>query len=229
MKLTPRLQTIANYVQKNSIVADIGTDHGYIPVYLITNGICDKVIAADINQGPLNSAKNYIQKKGLTDKIDIRLGDGLKVLKPNEVNTAIIAGMGGLLINNILKESSNIAKTIDSFILQPMIAVEDLRRFLINNHFKIMDETLAKEGNKIYEIMYVEHGEGYVENDIYYEVGKKLIENKDPLLEEFLNKKLTKIEKIIKSLEKSQATEGRKKCQLLKDKHCKIMEVIRQL
>ncbi|MTI66014.1 MAG: SAM-dependent methyltransferase [Firmicutes bacterium] len=222
MRLSPRLKTISKFVEKDTLVADIGTDHGYIPVYLIEKGIAKEVIASDVNKAPLESAKGYILKKGLENKIETRLGNGLKVLKPREVDTVIIAGMGGILISEILSESSMIVKDIKNFILQPMVASEQLRRYLYNNNFKIIDEKLAKEDNRYYEIIKVQLGKDNIEDPIFLEIGKKLLENKDPLLDSFLAKKLKKIRKILKNIEENGNVFRNDKYNKLKIKYNKI-------
>src|SRR5690554_6508909 len=96
MNLSPRLQIIANHVPKDSICGDIGTDHAYVPIYLIQNNICNGIIATDINRGPLEIAKEQIEAAGYKDQIETRLGNGLKPIKPGEVDCVVIAGMGGL-------------------------------------------------------------------------------------------------------------------------------------
>ena len=100
-----RLLEIASLVEENSIVADIGTDHGYIPVYLMEEARAKRVIGSDISKGSLNKIVNYVRMKKLEDKIDTRLGNGLEVLRPFEVDTVIIAGMGGMLIRDILEKN----------------------------------------------------------------------------------------------------------------------------
>ncbi|WP_406242265.1 tRNA (adenine(22)-N(1))-methyltransferase [Tissierella carlieri] len=154
MKLSERLLTLANLVPKNSIVADIGTDHGYIPAYLIENKISKKVIGTDISKGSLDKIIEYVKELGFEDKIDSRLGDGLEVIKPYEVDTVIIAGMGGLLIRDILEKHKEISNSIIDFILQPMVAAKELRQYLIENNFEIIKEELVKEENKYYEIIH---------------------------------------------------------------------------
>ncbi|RKD34718.1 tRNA (adenine(22)-N(1))-methyltransferase [Thermohalobacter berrensis] len=229
MKLSPRLKAITKFIKYNSIVADIGTDHGYIPVYLIENNISKKVIASDVNEGPLNNAKAFITKKGFEEKIETRLGNGLKVLQPDEVDTVIIAGMGGTLIKNILDKSKRITETINNFIFQPMVDSYNLRKYLYENNYKIIDEKLVKEGERIYEIIYVEHGKDYLENEIYLLVGKKLIENKDPYAKEFIQNKIQKYEGIMKKVEKSKTVESKKKYEKLKRERDSLMEVIKWL
>ncbi len=229
MKLSPRLQAIADYVPKGSVVADIGTDHGYIPVFLIRNRIASKIIATDINVGPLKNAISYIDKNNYGDFIDTRLGNGLKCLSPNEVDTIIIAGMGGLLIIDILEDSKDITETADYFILQPMVASEELRKYLYSNKYTIIDEKLAKEGSKFYEIMLVTHGEENIEKDIYYEIGKKLVENKDKHLKEFIENKIAKTERVLINLRDSETEEGKLKYEYLTSKLSDYKEVLNEL
>ncbi|GAB6118077.1 MAG: hypothetical protein XD65_0140 [Caldanaerobacter subterraneus] len=203
MKLTERLRKIAEYIPHGSKVADIGTDHGFIPVYLIKSKIATYVVASDLNKGSLNKAVKEVQKRNLQSLIDTRLGNGLNVLSPGEVDVVVIAGMGGILITKILEEGKDIAKTIKKFILQPMKDSAYLRKYLIENGYKICDEELVKENQKYYEIIVAEHGRQKVKNDIYYEVGEKLIQKKHPLLEEFLQYKIDKMKKIINKLPKT--------------------------
>ncbi|KGG79488.1 SAM-dependent methyltransferase [Caloranaerobacter azorensis H53214] len=229
MKLSPRLKAIVDYVENNSFVADIGTDHAYIPVYLVENNISKKVIASDVNKGPLENAKKYVDLKRLSHRINLRLGDGIKILKPNEVDTVIIAGMGGLLIKKILEEGNEIAETIDNFILQPMIASDELRKYLIRHNYKIIDEKLVKEGDKIYEIMLVRHGKDNISDEIYFEIGEKLVENKDPLLKELIQKKLREIENILQKIRINESIKAQEKLNIIKIKYDKLKGVLKSI
>ncbi len=226
MKISDRLLTIANFVPKNSIVIDIGTDHGYIPAYLIENNISKKVIATDISKESLNKGKSYIMDLSLENEIDTRVGDGFQVLKPFEADTAIIAGMGGLLITDILENRRDISRTITHFILQPMVASNNLRKYLYNNSFKIIDEKLVKEGENLYEIIYAKQGKDYIEKDIYFEIGKKLIENKDPLLEEFINHKIKLSKDILDKIEDKSTLKSIERRQALTKKIEEYQEVL---
>lgn len=201
MKLSDRLMTIANLVSKNSIVADIGTDHGYIPVHLIENNISKKVIGTDISKGSLDKIIEVVKELGYESLIDTRLGNGLEVIKPFEVDTLIIAGMGGLLICDILDKDKKVSNSITNFILQPMVASKELREYLIENNFEILKEELVKEENKYYEIIYAKKGKSYIENRIDYEISPILISNKHPLLKEFIENKVNIAESIKKELE----------------------------
>ena len=227
MNLSPRLMAMISFVPVNSIAADIGTDHGYIPVYLIKNGISKKVIASDISYGSLGKAKNYTKISGYENFIETRLGDGLEVIKPFEADTAIIGGMGGLLIRDILNFNKELTNSIQDFILQPMVASEELRRYLYENNFRIIDEKLVKEEDKYYEIIYAKKGKDYIEKEIFFEIGKKLIENRDPLLQEFVSKKVKYNEEILKDLEGKDSLKSIERSEELKEKIQQYKEVLR--
>lgn len=203
MKLTDRLLKIASLVTKGKKVADIGTDHGYIPVYLLNKGDIDYAILADVNKGPLENAKKEVRHNGLMDRVDLRLGSGIEVLEKNEVDEIIIAGMGGILISELLEAKKEVAHSLDKLILQPMQAQNELRKYLLNNGYEILDEVLVKEDFRLYEIIIAKYTSKntQVEDEIFYEVGKKLIENKDPLLNEFIDKKIFMYNSIIKKIE----------------------------
>ena len=183
MKLTNRLLKIASLVSENKRVADIGTDHGYIPVYLLNKGIIDFAILADVNKGPLENARSEVKINKLEDKVDLRLGSGIEVLKKGEVDEVIIAGMGGILISELLEANKEVAHSLDKLILQPMQAQEELRKYLLNNGYEILNECLEKEDFRLYEIMEVRYtGKNtVVEDDIYYEVGKTRNELSDKI------------------------------------------------
>ncbi|WZL74661.1 class I SAM-dependent methyltransferase [Clostridiaceae bacterium 35-E11] len=229
MKLTPRLSTIAKLVPKGAVVADIGTDHGYIPVYLIENKIAKKVIAADINEGPLLSAKKTIKSNKLENFIETRLGNGLAPIAAGEVDIVIIAGMGGLLIRDILRNHSEVTKSVKQFILQPMVAQDELRKWLIEHAFKIVKEQLVREDHRIYEVMVVEQGKQTAEDEIYFEIGHKLIENQDPLLEEFVQKHIRKQQMILKNLQGQKSEKAKAKQKVCQAKIEKLQEVLQCL
>ncbi len=203
MKLTDRLLKIASLVTKGKRVADIGTDHGYIPVYLLNKGHVDFAILADVNKGPLENARGEVRHNNLLEKVDLRLGSGIEVLRVNEVDEVIIAGMGGILISELLEAKKEVAHSVDKLILQPMQAQNELRKYLLNNGYEILDEVLVKEDFRVYEIIIAKYTDKNtaVEDEIYYEVGKKLIENKDPLLNEFIDKKVFMYSSILKKIE----------------------------
>ncbi len=229
IRLTNRLYAIAKQVQEGASVADIGTDHGYVPVYLIQNHIAKKIIATDIHQGPLKIAQNTIAEYGLQSYIELRLGNGLEVISPGEVDTVIVAGMGGLLIRDILSQHIETARTIHRFILQPMNAQAELREWLLKNAFKIIHEELAMEGQRIYEIIVAENGHQEIGERINLEISPKLIQKKDPLLRIFIQKKIQKQREIIAHLSEQNTEKAIHRLKECKDKLQQLEGVLKCL
>lgn len=199
MKLTKRLEKIASLVSNDIVLADIGTDHGYIPISLLEKKAIKRAILSDINKGPLNNAREEIKRRKLEDLTELRLGAGVSVLKVGEANEIIIAGMGGILISKIIEEGFEVCKSADRLILQPMQASEELRKYLYKNGFKIIDEHIVNEDFRIYEIIEAQFSKNNigVKDEIYYEFPKKLIERKDPLMKELIKKKINECESIL--------------------------------
>ncbi len=150
--LSLRLKTLAALVPFGARVCDIGCDHGYLSIYLKANGIADRVIATDIKEKPLENARKNILSSGVTG-IELRLCNGLSGIKKNEVNTVIIAGMGGEVISEILSQSEWIKAPDITLILQPTTSPEALRKFLCNNGFTAENEIPLCENGKIYSII----------------------------------------------------------------------------
>ena len=145
IKLSNRLQAVARHIPAGLSVADIGCDHGYLPVFLAINDIAPKVIAGDRNKGPLSAAGQLISLLSLENQISTRLGDGLSILQPGEAEVICIAGMGGVTITEILMADMPKAKAAKRLILQPQRNVAAVRRFLADNGFKLIAEDLAED------------------------------------------------------------------------------------
>lgn len=150
IKLSPRLECAAGYVIKNKSTADIGTDHAYLPAYLALNGITEKIIACDIGVLPLKNAEKTLKTYSLENKIELRISDGLKSIKPGEVQQIIICGMGGTLMREILTDAPWIRNNGINLILQPMTHSEDVREFLCENGFSVTDESFVTDGGHVY-------------------------------------------------------------------------------
>lgn len=202
MKLTKRLEKIASLVSKNIVLADIGTDHGYIPISLLESGVIKEAILSDINKGPLNNAREEIKRRKLEDFTDLRLGSGVSILKANEVDEIIIAGMGGILISQIIEDGFEVCKSAEKLILQPMQAPEELRKYLYENGFEIIDEHIVNEEFRIYEIIEAKFSERkrIIKDEIYYEFPEKLIERKEPLIKELIEKKIRECDSILEKI-----------------------------
>lgn len=163
--LSKRLETIASLVPFGARVCDIGTDHGYLSIELISRGDIKTVISTDINEKPLLRAKKNIERVGVVG-IDLRLCDGLLGIKPDEVDTAVIAGMGGEVIAGILGNGAQIAKKV-RLILQPTTSPEVLRRFLFDNGYSILSETALSENGKVYSVIVCEFDGKMADNEDY--------------------------------------------------------------
>ena len=187
VKLSPRLKTLADNISNGSVVADIGTDHALLPIFLVENEISSEVYACDIGDGPLDRAGTFIRKKLGPDckKITLMKCDGLEGV-PSHCDTIVIAGMGGELIANIL--SRGYGDRTAKLILQPMTDIDKLRRFLYENDFHIVDETVVKEmEHRYYSIIIAERGRQTYENlDIY--ASKSLREKRDEISLNFIEK-----------------------------------------
>lgn len=202
IKLTPRLKCVADMAGECEVLADIGTDHAYIPMYMVQNSFAKKAVAGDVADGPVKIAKRNVLQNGLKDKIDVVKAYGLDAARG--ADTIVIAGMGGKLICDILKNSLKVAHSAKRLVLQPMTCAEDVRRFLHANGFAIVKEKLAKEENKIYNIMVAENGTQFYEDSFYYYAGKLLFENNDVLLAEFLHKKAKTLKRRADGMAKSE-------------------------
>ena len=229
MTLSQRMLKIVNFVETGTKILDVGTDHGYIPIYLVENGISKNVIASDISKKSLEKTIRKVKHKKLEEYIDVRLGDGLNVIEPNEVDGVIMAGMGGILIEEILEKSKDITDTIDYLIFQPMIGSKELRQYLNKNSFKIVDEELAKDKDKFYEIIYAKRGKGDLKDNIGFELSKKLIEKKHPLLGSFLEYKIKKYSKILEGLKYKASYKSKKRYNELEFLISQYREVLREI
>ncbi len=155
IKLSKRLQAVADFVEQGAIVADIGSDHALLPVYLVQSGKCNQAIAGELNKGPFHAARKQAAAAMLEHKINVRQGNGLAILKAEEADTITIAGMGGGLIRDILEEGRKEGKLqqVKTLILQPNIGEELVRYWLSENGWFLIDELILEEDGKIYEII----------------------------------------------------------------------------
>lgn len=159
-QLSKRLEKVASYITKNERIADIGSDHAYLPCFAIKNGTASFAIAGEVVDGPFQSAQKQVRSSGLTEQIDVRKGNGLAVIeKEDAIDTIVIAGMGGTLIRTILEEGATKLNGGTKLILQPNIAAWQLREWSEQNNWSITSEAILREDNKIYEIIVLEPSE----------------------------------------------------------------------
>ena len=185
--LDNRMRCIADCVRQGAVLADVGTDHGKLPIYLAQTGKIKRAVASDINEMPLKKALNNIEKYALSSVIDTYLTDGLIGVEKFSPTDVVIAGMGGELIEQIL-ENSTVDKTGVKFILQPMTKEDSLRRYLCQSGYEITDEHIVREG-KIYQIICAEYsGISTRMTEVECLLGKINIEKQSELLFELVEK-----------------------------------------
>lgn len=159
VKCSERLQAVARWVPAGTTVADIGADHAHLLIHLVLRKRIEKGIAGELNKGPFENARSQVRRWGLSDRIEVRRGDGLSVLKEDEADVIVIAGMGGPLIAKILDQGREKLSGAFRLVLQPNTGGERVRRWLRQNGWAPVGETLVEEGGTLYEIIAAERGE----------------------------------------------------------------------
>ena len=203
IQLSPRLRSVADLVPQNAVLADVGTDHGFLPIYLLQRNRIKRAVAADLREGPLSKAKANAEKYGLSDRMELRLCDGLSAIGPEDANTISIAGMGGETIAQILAAAPWTKDGKHTLILQPMTSTYDLREFLSEQGYTILFEHLNKEDRRIYITIEVATGDCEP-----YSVGEKWAGRQwkgmeSPMRGEYLDMMLFRAKRALEGLEKS--------------------------
>ena len=202
--LSDRLYTIQTLIPKGVRVADIGTDHGHLPISLIRSGLAERVIACDIREKPLDNARQNIEKTR-TVGVELRLGDGLSPVKPNEVDYIVVAGMGGEVISGILDSAKWTKDKKYTLLLQPMTSADALRRWLSKNSFRIAEEKAVLDGGKLYTVIKaVYSGEAEPQSEAFYRIGR--LDRTDPTAALYIEKQLNIIKKCLVNLKSSEKT-----------------------
>lgn len=209
--LSPRLQAVADMVPKGSKLADVGTDHGQLPVWLIRQGLVPQAVASDLRPGPLSRGQALAQRWEVSDRISFRLCNGLAAIRPEEAEIVTIAGMGGETIADILAAAPWSRNAGHRYILQPMSGMDGLRRYLSKNGFMIVQERLVPEGETLYVILFVEPGEmqPLTEGEIW--VGRQVPDMESPLRKRYLEQELKKLRLAAEGVSFSQRPEDGKK------------------
>lgn len=198
MNLTVRMEQIIKMLSATDVLADIGCDHGKISLAVIEKNIAKKVIATDISSPSLEKTKQLIMKKNLN--IECRLGDGFKPITKGEANAAVIAGMGGLLMIDIISQSYATAQAMDYIVLSPNTHAERLRKYL-SNGFDILDEEVCFEDGHYYPIIKVKSGDGFNYTELEYNLGKIMIKKNTKVFKEYVKYKIREKTKVAKMLE----------------------------
>lgn len=203
LKISDRLIQVAGLVPENVRLADVGTDHGYVPIWLLEQGRISSAIAMDVNRGPLLRARENRDKYGFQKVMELRLSDGLEKLEPGEADALLIAGMGGPLMIRILEAGWQTVKSIPTLVLQPQSEIPAVRRYLIENGFCIDDEIMLKDEGKYYMAMKVSHGYSREWSETEYLFSRYLLDQRHPVLKEFLMKEKRIYSEIEKKLTES--------------------------
>lgn len=228
IKLSQRLQAIADLVPTGAKVADIGTDHGFLPCYLAQSGKAELVIACDVNAQPLALAQKNITDYNVGDKVSTRLGNGLAVLKPGEVDTVTIAGMGGALMIDILDASPMVVDRLKRIVLQPNVGAEAVRIWAEKNRWQIVAEDLIRENDIFSVIIVLEQGRSdRFMSAVELYLGPKLLAEHHPMLGLYISEEWEKTQHILEQLAKSDSEESRKKAKQLRQKWEDINGVIK--
>ena len=251
LKLTARMQIIADFINEEDVVADVGTDHGYIPLWLVLNKKCKRAILTDVNQGPLDKAKanseKYLANKGM---IDMRLGSGIEVLEYSEADAVIIAGMGGLLIRDILSQNQKKTSSIKKFILQPRNNSYELRKWILStlSGYRITEERIVKEGKKFSEVFCLVKNECItasdleriekadnlrllhdISDDLSLEIPCMYLINPDDTVKEYINKRILTEERIVDLIRHSGRSEESSHRLTMTEKHLSEIKKMAEL
>ncbi len=208
IKLTPRLQLAADMARPCVTAADIGTDHAYLPAYLIHYKQCPHVIAADLRQGPLNNAAETLKKYQIGQEAELRLCNGLDGINPEEAYDIFICGMGGDMICDILSRAPWIKNSAYHLILQPMTRAAEVRRYLCAEGFDILEERAARETEHCYTVLCAEFtGHIYPADEVFLQIGK-LSHHLDENARFYILRQAQRLEAKARGMEKSAANTG---------------------
>ena len=203
LKLSPRIQMAADMVRDGAVLADIGTDHAYLPCALVLEGRCERALACDINEGPLANALKTVNTYSLSEKIKLRLSDGFRNIRPDEAEDFVLCGMGGTLITELIAATPWLKDETKRLILQPQSHAEDIRRYLCENGFSILYENACVDAGKLYCAICARYtGEITHPAQSFYYVGK-LPQCSSPAAKDYVEKILARLKKRFTALEKS--------------------------
>ncbi|TYR82381.1 tRNA (adenine-N(1))-methyltransferase [Priestia megaterium] len=228
LKLSKRLEEVVKSIPKKAMIADIGSDHAYLPCYAYLNGYIRGAVAGEITEGPLQSAIQQVKKTNLTDVIDVRKGNGLEVISLNEVECITIAGMGGTLIRMILDEGKEKLEGVTRLILQPNIGAYHIRQWLMNHHWSIIDEKIIEEDERIYEIIVAERGDPLDtygnEKEAGLLLGPILMKKKEEAFIKKWTHELNHTKQIVSQMKKSATTEEGQRKLLKLEREIQLIE-----
>ena len=221
LRLSERLKLVASFVPEGSRIADIGTDHGYVPIYLAEIGKIKSALAMDVRKGPLARADEHIEeyRHDVGDaaiSIETRLSNGLEKLQAKEADTVIIAGMGGELMLRILRDGAHMYDSVKHYVLSPQSELSAFRHGLEKLGISILEEQMLMDEGKYYVILHAAPGSMHYEQEYEYRYGSDLIQKQDPVLREFLERELAQGEELLAYLSLTQTEGAQKRAESLK-------------
>ncbi len=230
IKLSKRMQTVAGMVEGDA-VADIGCDHAFVSIYLVQAGLAKKVIAMDVKNGPVDIAKNNIATYGMTDKIEVRLSNGFQKLHVGEADCAVIAGMGGLLMIDILEKGHKHLEHGINLVLQPQSDIPLVRKYLLDNGYAIEDEEMLIEDGKYYTAIKAKHLliSELAYNDVELWYGRKLLEKKDVTLKQYLQDEYEANKQLLKKLNNIDTDKSKERIVEIQQENVRILSTLQEL
>lgn len=216
MHIGSRLETIGRLVPDGCVLSDIGTDHAYLPVWLLEQGRIERAIAGDVAQGPCQAARTTVALHGLQEKVEVRLGSGLSVLKPGEASCITIAGMGASTMISILEADMEVACAAESLVLQPMAGAASLRAWLIGHGWQLVEEELVEDAPHFYEIISAKRGKSAAYSEAQLAIGPVLLARQHLLLAKQFARQLATCSQLLTSMEKSERARTSAKYQEVK-------------
>lgn len=245
MHLSKRMQALADLVSPCTKFCDVGTDHGFLPIYLIQAGKCQSAIAMDLRKGPLERAKEHIAEQQLEDVIETRLSDGVQRLAVGEADSVLIAGMGGQVTIHILTEGLEVCKHLKELILQPQSEIQEVREFVFRHGFRLLAEDMVEEDGKYYPMMKLVHESQLQEGQPLEEIernmihrspseysqlellyGPMLIAKHHPVLQAYLKKDLKRQEAILSKLPDLQEERILARRQVVEENIAKVKSIL---
>ncbi|MEK4028784.1 tRNA (adenine(22)-N(1))-methyltransferase TrmK [Pseudobacillus sp. FSL P4-0506] len=206
-QLSKRLMAVASRIPQQAVIADIGSDHAYLPCYAVKKGLAVKAIAGEVADGPLQAARQQVKEAGLEEKIAVRRGSGLEVIAAGEVDCVTIAGMGGTLITSILEEGKEKLPGVKRLILQPNLRADHIRKWLLTNGWELIEEEIMEEDGKIYEILIAEKGDAErpysSQKELELLTGPMLLQERSDVFLKKWKREAAQLEVVLESLKKA--------------------------
>ena len=226
MQISERLKTVSSFVTEGMKVADIGTDHAYVPIYLIQNRKIPSALAMDVKEGPLKRASAHIVQQGLSKQIETRLSNGFSAFRKGEAQSVVIAGLGGELMIQILRSGKEVISEVSEFILSPHSEIHKVRAFLMEQGFSIVKETMLCEEGIYYTIIKAVYGIGdyRTEPELWY--GKRMLEEQHPVLYDYLQKEYRTYQQIIEKFSDRQTELVKERKKQMEEECVRIEEAL---